>query len=286
MVSGDPSGRPEWVRALEKGDDAGLFGPGSAPWAVHGSLTTLVGGVRALLMQALHPAALAGVRQHSRYRQDALGRLAGTTRWLVTLTFGDTAVVERESARVRLMHQRVRGAVPAGDPAGPPVEYSASDPHLLRWVHLAFTESFLVTHQVWGGSIPGGPDAYVADWAKAALPLGLDDPPRSRAELAEQLGGFDGELRGGADAREVVRFILNPPLPLAARPAYAVLAAGAVSTLAPSHRELLGLPTLPRLPAQLATRALLAGMRLAVGPTSPSEQAARTRLAALALLGG
>ena len=118
-----------------------------------------------------------------------------------------------------------------------PLAYSASDPHLLRWVHLAFTDSFLVTHQVWGGAIPGGPDAYVADWSAAAVPLGLDDPPRSASELAQQLSGFDDELCAGPDAREVVRFILNPPLPLAARPAYAVLAAGAVSTLEPRHRE-------------------------------------------------
>ena len=282
MVSGDPNGRPDWIRALEQGDDAGLFGPGSAPWQVHGSLTTLVGGVRALLMQALHPAALAGVRQHSRYRQDALGRLAGTTRWLVTLTFGDSAAVDRESARVRQIHARVNGTVP-----GPvPRAYSASDPHLLRWVHLAFTDSFLVTHQVWGGAIPGGPDGYVADWARAAVPLGLPDPPRSASELTEQLGAFDDELVGGPQAREVVRFILNPPLPLTARPAYAVLAAGAVSTMEPRHRELLGLPGLPRLPAQAATRAVLGGMRMVLPGVSPSEQAARARLERLALLSG
>ena len=245
-------------------------------------------------MQALHPAALAGVRQHSRYRQDALGRLAGTTRWLVTTTFGDLASVDRESARVRLMHDRVRATVPVaataltavpaavpGSVTGAP-PYSANDPHLLRWVHLSFTDSFLVTHQVWGGAIPGGADGYVADSAKAAVPLGLDDPPRSQSELTEQLRGFDGELRGGAEAREVARYIVNPPLPAAARPAYLVLAAAAVSTIDPRHRELLGLPAVPRLPARLATAALLGGMRLALGGTSPSEAAALSRLARLA----
>ena len=74
IVSGEPEGRPAWVAALEAGDDAGLYGPGSAPWAVHGSLTTLVGGIRALLLQTLHPAALAGVQGHSRYREDAMGQ--------------------------------------------------------------------------------------------------------------------------------------------------------------------------------------------------------------------
>jgi len=283
VVSGDPEGRPPWVRALEEGDDAGLFGPDSAPWAVHGNLATLVGGIRALLLQALHPGALAGVRNHSRYREEALDRLAGTTRWLVTLTFGDTAAVARESARVRGMHGRVRGTYvrPGNDTTER--AYSAADPHLLRWVHLAFTDSFLTAHQVWGGPIPGGADAYVAAWAQSAIPLGLDDPPRSAAELAAQLRSYDAELAGGADSREVVRFIMNPPLPIGARPAYAVLAAGAVSTLDPHHRELLGLPRVPSALAQASTRVLLGGMRWAVGERSPSEQAARTRLARLAI---
>jgi uncharacterized protein (DUF2236 family) len=284
VVSGDPQGRPAWVRALEEGDDAGLFGPGSAPWAVHGSLTTLVGGIRALLLQALHPGALAGVRNHSRYQDDPLGRLAGTTRWLVTLTFGDTAAVERESMRVRTMHDKVRGTYASAEDPNGASSYSADDPHLLRWVHLAFTDSFLTTHQVWGGPIPGGPDAYVGEWAKAAVPLGLADPPRSAAELASQLRSFDDELQGGPDAREVVRFVMNPPLPIGARPAYAVLAAGAVSTMDPHHRELLGLPNVPARPARIATRTLLAGMRWTIGDTSPSEQAARTRLTRLAQL--
>ena len=117
IVSGEPEGRPAWVAALEDGDDAGLYGPGSAPWVVHGSLTTLVGGIRALLLQTLHPAALAGVQGHSRYREDALGRLTGTARWLVTVTFGDSTAVERESARVRgHARQGARHLVGAGRP--------------------------------------------------------------------------------------------------------------------------------------------------------------------------
>ena len=278
IVSGEPEGRPAWVRALEDGDDAGLYGPGSAPWVVHGSLTTLVGGIRALLLQALHPAALAGVQGHSRYREDALGRLAGTARWLVTVTFGDTAAVERESARVRGMHAKVRGTWTAPDDPTVGGTYSARDPDLLRWVHVAFTDSFLATHQVWGGPIPGGPDTYVSDWARSAEPLGLKDPPRSAAELSEQLRGFDGVLRGGPDARAVASFVLNPPLPVATRPVYAVLAAGAVSTLDPWHRELLGLRAVPRVPAQLAVQALLGVMRVTLGSTSPSERAARRRI--------
>ena len=168
IVSGDPSGAPEWVTALASGADVGYFGPLSAPWAVHGSLPTLVGGVRALLMQALHPAALAGVVQHSRYESDALGRLAGTTQWLTVVTFGDRAAADRECGRVRGLHRKVVGTFQT--PTGV-ASYAASDPDLLRWVHVAFTDSFLATHLVWGGPIPGGPDAYVREWAKAGDPM-------------------------------------------------------------------------------------------------------------------
>ena len=264
---------------MENGEDDGLFGPGSAPWAVHGSLTTLVGGVRALLLQALHPAARAGVQEHSRFRADALGRLAGTSRWLVTLTFGDSLAVERESARVRHMHDRVRGSW--ADPELGLRPYAASDPHLLRWVHLAFTDSFLRTYQIWGDDIPGGPDAYVREWGRAAELLGLTDPPTTAAQLRQQIGGYDDELSGGEEARDVVQFILNPPLPLTARPAYAILAAAAVTTMEPKHRKLLGLSNPPRRPTQAAAGALLGGLRLALGNRSPSEQAARRRLARL-----
>lgn len=142
LLSGEADGQPDWVRQLADGQDAGYFGPGSATWAVHGSLPTLVGGIRALLLQTLHPAALAGVMQHSRYETDALGRLVGTTKWLTVTTFGDTAMADRESARVRGMHRKVRGAYEVG---GVSAAYSAGDQDLLRWVHVAFTDSFLAT---------------------------------------------------------------------------------------------------------------------------------------------
>ena len=279
IVSGQSDGQPEWVTALEEGDDLGYFGPGSAAWAVHGAIPTIVGGVRALLLQALHPGALAGVRQHSRYREDGLGRLAGTSRWLTVTTFGDTRAVERECARVRGLHRTVVGSY-AG-PAGP-TPYAASDPDLLRWVHVAFTDSFLAAHQVWGGEIPGGPDAYVREWATAAELVGVDAPPRSAAELQEHLDGYAPILRGGPDAQDTLRFIKNPPLPMSAKPAYAVLFAGAVTTLREEHRVMLGLPPVPTAPARLAVSAMLGGLSLALGSSSPSHQAAQRRIARLA----
>lgn len=278
IVSGDPSGAPEWVQQLGHGADPGYFGPGSAAWAVHGSLPTLVGGVRALLMQAMHPAALAGVRQHSRYESDALGRLAGTTQWLTVVTFGDRAQAERECARVRGIHRRVVGTYEA---PGGPAPYTASDPDLLRWVHVAFTDSFLATHLVWGSPIPGGPDAYVREWAKAGELVGVTDPPRSVAELRDQLAGFAPILRGDEATEKTVAFIRNAPLPLPARPAYAALFAGAVSTLPGDYRSLLGLPSVPLSLTRPVVGALLGTLALALGPASPSMKAANSRVARL-----
>lgn len=275
IVSGDPTGAPDWVQQLGQGRDAGYFGPDSAAWAVHGALPTLVGGVRALLMQALHPAALAGVQQHSRYESDALGRLAGTTQWLTVVTFGDRAQADRECARVRGLHRRVVGHYDGPDGPAP---YSAADPDLLRWVHLAFTDSFLATHLVWGGPIPGGPDAYVRQWAIAGELVGVTDPPRSVAQLHAQLADVAPILRGDRATAQTVDFIRNAPLPLAARPAYAALFAGAVSTLSAEHRALLRLPPVPQALTRPLVGALLAGLSLALGPTSPSQRAALGRV--------
>ena len=93
-VSGSKDGLPDWAREIANGDDAGLFKADGAVWKVHGNLGTLVGGVRALLLQAAHPAPLSGVAQHSRYESDPMGRLAGTTRWLTITTFGSTQTIE------------------------------------------------------------------------------------------------------------------------------------------------------------------------------------------------
>ena len=279
MVSGDPSGAPAWVRDMATGSDEGYFGPESAAWAVHGSLPTLVGGVRALLMQALHPGALAGVQQHSRYQDDAMGRLAGTTQWLTVVTFGDKAAADRECARVRGMHRRVVGtyASETGQRS-----YAASDPDLLRWVHIAFTDSFLATHRVWGGGIPGGEDAYVREWATAGELVGVDNPPRSVAELRNQISDYGPQLRGDVAARETARFIRNVPVPLAGRPAYAVLFAGAVSTLPQEHRRMLGVPDLPLAVTRPAVAGILATLAKILGPASPSMQAAHARVDTLA----
>lgn len=279
-LSGDSDGRPHWVHSIAEGDDAGFFGPGSASWAVHGGLSTMVAGIRALLMQTLHPGAMAGVHDWSRYHEDPLGRLSGTIQWLITVTFADTATAERESTRVGRFHDRVVGTYL--DAAGLERPYAAGDPELLSWVHVVFTDAFLRSHETWGGDIPGGADQYVHEWAKAGELVGVVDPPRSEAELRGQLDAFRdaGVLKSDDRVAEAVRFIRNPPLRPAMIPFYRVMFAGAVATLPPEYRRMLGLRR-TRLPAIWATGVVLRLVRSVLGRSSTSEDAARLRIARL-----
>jgi uncharacterized protein (DUF2236 family) len=276
--SGDGDGRPAWVDRIAEGDDVGFFGPGSAAWAVHGGIPTLVAGIRALLVQTLHPGAMAGVHDWSRYREDPLGRLSGTIQWLVTVTFADTTVAVSESGRVGRFHSRVAGTYT--DARGEERPYSAGDPELLLWVHDVFTESFLACHEIWGGDIPGGADAYVREWATAGELVGVAAPPRSAAELRAQLDGFGADLKSDERVAEAVRFIRNPPLRRSMLPAYRVLFAGAVASIPREYRERLGLRRSP-LPVVWATGLVLGGVRLVLGSSSTSEDAARARIARL-----
>lgn len=273
LLSGDPNGVPPWLETIGAGDTGGLFEPGDAPWVVHRDFGTLVGGVRALLMQALHPGSLAGVAQHSRYEQDALGRLSGTIRWLTVTTFGSYEAIAGEASRVNRLHERVKGQYVNKSET---VSYRAADSDLLLWVHIAFTESFLVAHNTFGSN-PVDPDEYVEKWGRSAEPLGLTETPKTFAELERQLASFDC-LRADDLTKRVVSFIKYPPLPRSVRPAYKLLFAAAVISLNDEFREMLGLKKPNRLVIP-ATRLLLRSIRVLIGPESPIEQAALDRLA-------
>ncbi|MGO4385417.1 oxygenase MpaB family protein [Specibacter sp. RAF43] len=278
---------PQWELDLENGSDGGYFAPDSAVWAVHGSMTTLVAGIHALLLQSLHPGAMAGVHDHSDYTADPLGRLAGTIRWIFTVSYGDTAAAQAASNKVRHIHEFITGSYTTND--GARVPYAANDPELLRWVHLAFTQAFLAAHVALGAPIPGGLDAYVAEWAVAGTLMGVERPPLTRAALREQLASYTPELRRDDRVADAIRFLRNPPLPRSQRWGYRILFAAAVSTLAPEHRALLGLDR-PRLwavaPAQrLAAKAVLGVVHLGLGRSAPSERAARNRRHRLGLDG-
>jgi uncharacterized protein (DUF2236 family) len=227
------------------------FGEDRPIRAVHGDASMFVGGLRALLLQSLHPLAMAGVAGHSGYRGDPWGRLARTSYFLASTTFGPEAEARATIERIRSVHAAVRGTAPDGRP------YSASDPHLLEWVHLAEIDSFLRAHSRYGTAPldQEGRDGYVADTARIARELGVPDPPETEAELAARLEGFRPELEGTPEARSTARFLLlNPPLPLVARAPYALLAAAAVALLPRWARLPLHLPYLP-LVEQTAVRA-------------------------------
>ena len=279
-LSGNDEGRPHWVGKIELGDDIGFFGPGSAAWAVHGGMATMVAGIRALLMQTLHPGAMAGVHDWSRYREDPLGRLSGTIQWLITVTFADTALAELESSRVGRFHDRVVGTYL--DANGEERPYAAGDPELLSWVHVVFTDAFLACHKIWEDEIPGGPDGYVREWAKAGELVGVAQPPRSEDELRAHFDAFRdaGVYKNDERVAEAVRFIRNPPLRRSMMPAYRLMFAGAVASIPPEYRKLLGLRRSP-FPVISGTRVLLGGVRFLLGASSTSEDAARARIARL-----
>jgi uncharacterized protein (DUF2236 family) len=231
---------------------------------VHADASMFVGGLRALLLQSLHPLAMAGVAQHSDYRGDPWGRLQRTSTFLAVTTFGTATDAQRAVDRVRGIHQRVHGIAPDGRP------YRASDPHLLEWVHVAEVDSFLLAHQLYGANPldQRGRDGYVGDTARVARALGVPDPPLTEAQLRERIEAFRPELSGTPAAREAARFLLlTPPLPIAARPPYGLLAATSVSMLPAWARMPLLLPYFPPVEAtviRMAGRVLVGGIRWAM----------------------
>jgi uncharacterized protein (DUF2236 family) len=225
-----------------------------------------VGGVRALLLQSLHPLAMAGVAAHSGYKGDPWGRLQRTSHFLAVTTFGPAEDAEAMVARIRAVHDRVRGTAPDGRP------YAASDPHLLRWVHIAEIDSFLTSHQRFGREPldAAGRDRYVAETARVAEALGAVDPPRTEAELRAQLEEYRSELIGTQAAREAARFILlTPPLPPLARVPYAAIAGAAVEMMPGWARAELALPWVPAVSNVLARPAgavITSAIRWAMAP--------------------
>ncbi|MEL7977671.1 oxygenase MpaB family protein [Isoptericola sp. F-RaC21] len=238
------------------------FAPDSPVGRVHADASMFVGGLRALLLQSLHPLAMAGVAGHSGYRGDPWGRLERTATFIATTTFGTADDAQVMIDRVRAVHERVRGKAPDGRP------YRAGDPHLLTWVHAAEADSFLTAHQRFGERplTDSEADEYVAQAARVARALGAVVVPETVAELRETIEAYRPELEASPAALDTVRFLLRePPLPRAARPPYGLLAAGAVSTLPAWARDELGVGTWFRRtlggPAgTLATRAVRWGM--------------------------
>jgi uncharacterized protein (DUF2236 family) len=260
---------PDWGDRV----DEGFFGPGSITWRVHADPSMFPGGLRALLLQTLHPLAMAGVADHSDYRNDPWGRLHRTGQYIGTTTFADTHRAQQMIDAVRSVHDRIEGTAPDGRP------YRANDPHLLGWVHVTEVDSFLCAYQRYGPArlLRSDADRYVAEMATIGAKLGVVEPPTSVRELAAALDLYRPELEAGDQAKETVRFLLFPPAELALRPAYAIITGAAVGLLPGWARHLLHLPSPPgsdRLLVRPTARALLFVLGWALGPP-PSLEAAR-----------
>jgi uncharacterized protein (DUF2236 family) len=259
--------------------DTGLFGPESVTWRVHGHPSTLIGGMRALLVQALHPLAMAGVAQHSDYRSDPWGRLQRTSDFVMVATYGSTAEAIAFGDQVRRVHLRVRGVDPV---TGRP--YRADDPELLAWVHNVLAHSLLKAKQRYGGGLSAtDADRYLTEMVRMAELVGTPASlvPTTLAGLRAYLRGVQG-LVASPLTKEAAHLVLAPPLPRAARPLWAVPAAAAVGLLPARVRAMYGLPWFP--PADPAVRAAMTALFGVIDRMSPggppARRAAEARLAA------
>ncbi|MGJ3509383.1 oxygenase MpaB family protein [Enemella sp. A6] len=212
------------------------FAPGDPIWTVNRAPTMYPAGICALLLQSLHPSAMAGVADHSGYRGDPWGRLQRISDYIATTTYGVIDDAEAMIAQVRRIHTFITGTRADG------VAYAAGDPHLLRWVHVAEIYSFLTAHQTWMRPrlTPAEADRYVAQAGLAAGKLGAEGVPTSVRELRDQLEGFVPELALTPAAADTARFLLREaPLPAPALPGYWMIAAGGIWLLPRWARDML-----------------------------------------------
>ena len=266
--------------------DAGLFGPGSVTWRVHGSPVMLIGGLRALILQALHPLALAGVVEHSDFRARPLHRLRRTAEYVATVTFADTAAARAAGEHVRHVHTFVHGTDPV---TGRP--YSAQDPDTLLWVHCVEAHSFLAAYRAYGGSLTAAEqDRYLAESARSAALVGIPPAavPASTAAMRAYFAAVRDLLIASDAARATIRFVVRPPLTrelLALQPALRLTAAAAVGLVPRDLRRLAGIDrpwvvdAATHVSVTAAARTITAALRLPVAE-------AGVRRAQRAMVGG
>jgi uncharacterized protein (DUF2236 family) len=235
--------------------------------------------MRALLVQALEPRAMAGVDQHSEYQTDPWKRLDRTVRFILATTYGDTATAEAAAAAVRKVHERVRGVDPVTGQA-----YSADDPELLLWVHAAEVHSVVIAYRRYGGRLADtDADRYVSEMARVAELVGLPSgmAPRTMADLRDYLRSMHDQLQLTPSAREAMRTIFSPPMPLALRPFWVVPVTATVAVLPRVARRQYGLPWLhPATPSVRMGMFGLTRMLNLVFPDAPEVRHARERVRA------
>ena len=251
--------REKHARRIHETPGERLFADDRPIRHVHADHAMFIGGLRALLLQSLHPLAMAAVAQHSDYRTDPWGRLQRTSLFVGVTTYGTKADAHKAIDKLAHIHSYIHGTASDGR------AYRADDPHLLQWVHVAEVDSFLRCHRRYGEKPLDDYDGYVADMAVIARAMGVQDPPETVRELDDRINAYRPELKGTQEAREAARFLLlKAPLPFVAKGPYAVLSATAVATLPVWARIPLRLPYLPISEAtgvKLAGHALMRGLR-------------------------
>ena len=260
------------AHSLEYRGDPGLFGPDSVSWRVIGDPASFIGGIRALLIQAAHPEVVAGVEDHSRYREDPLGRLSRTSAYVTATTYGAMPEVEKAIAQVRRVHRVVSGVSSRGIP------YDADDPGYSAWVHNALTDSFLVANQIFGADrlTPEEADRFVIEQTRVGELLDADPMPVTAECLTSWIEAHD-EPATSPEMRDPVAFLVDPPLDDDLKLGYKLIMEAAVATIPIRLRDILELTKAPG--AITAGKAVAAGLRWALG-ASPSWQLALIRVGA------
>lgn len=244
--------------------EPGLFGPRSAIWQVHGDFTSMLcGGISALLLQMLHPLALAGVWDHSRFREDIFGRLRRTSQFISATTFGTTDDAERLIAKVQGIHQRISGVAPDGTP------YRASDPALLTWVHVAECSSFMASHLRYKRTIvtAARQEQYYREAAEVARRLGAEDIPETPRQVAEYLQDMRPQLRCDERTQEVAQVLLTTRLPgRLSQPVGRLMMVAGIDLLPDWAQQMLAIPINPlqRRTAKVAVNGVARVLRASV----------------------
>jgi len=247
---------------LDHEGDPGLLGPGAMSWQVIADPAAFVGGIRGLLIQAAHPEVVAGVDQHSRYRDDPLGRLSRTSAYVTATTFGAMPEVAEAVRQVRKAHAVVKGVSSRGR------HYNAADPGYSAWVHNALTDSFLATNQAYSAQplTVVEADQFVEEQTRVGALLGADPMPATARELSRWVTDHQ-EIGPSPEMEEVVDFLTDPPLSPGIKTGYTVLFEAAVCTLPSRLIDILGVR--PKPAADVVGRAGVGGLRWALG-YSPS----------------
>jgi uncharacterized protein (DUF2236 family) len=273
--------------------DTGLFGPASVTWRLHAEPLLGLAGLRALMLQALHPQAASAVGQHSTFREDVWGRLARTSDYVGVVTFGTTTQALTAAARVRALHATMSAVDPVSGRG-----YRVDEPELLLWVHCCLADSVVDVLRRSGVPLDAAAaDRYVAEQVSSAVLMGLepDDVPADTEALESYLRDVRPRLAATAVAREEVSYVVVPPIPAryaaVARPGWAVVAGLAFAALPSWARRMYSMPDLPGAAALHgaattvalhAVRASLRGVQGVVPPLreGPHLRSARQRLAA------